>query len=550
MSGRAKDGFQTEVIARRERVLVRPVSQVVLELPGGDANFRQAQSCILKWMEPRARVPLPKEAWEGRTFSLDLLGAQTADAVAIENPRYWAARLKDADKTVPQREWTTEIGLAVETASRTVLGVRLSMSGSSNEAEWNRSIPGLVRQVVQSLPVTMDAIHVTDSLPVVATSDDVADLVSLITSNRRRRDVIVISLAEGVTDWREAACNADAIHNKTLGVAHVRVITGPASYQLTESLGKEWSVFHQAVRTYRPNFKSDHDELFQHPLTLPARISGWSGGASAYEAFLVNQSLARSVTHSDSTHEVPSFYYVRQIAAQLATNTAKEAGDSPNDLIGLYEAEVVSLRDQIAKQRELNDGLLLDAQQEIDGLKEEVEELQSRSRMQSARIAHLSNSIRNTPTTSPAVPTTLDNIRKWCEENLAGSVTMNPRAYRGLKDSEYEDVALIYKALLLLRDRYVAMKRSGSEEERQKFDEECRHLGVTEENTGSPERAGEEGEEYFIKFSGKRRFLERHLKKGNSREKRHCFRLYFFWDDESEQAVVGWLPSHLTSRVT
>jgi hypothetical protein len=42
-----------------------------------------------------------------------------------------------------------------------------------------------------------------------------------------------------------------------------------------------------------------------------------------------------------------------------------------------------------------------------------------------------------------------------------------------------------------------------------------------------------------------------HLKPGrNTRDPTRCLRIYFFWDDEEEQAVVGWLPGHLESRLT
>ena len=49
---------------------------------------------------------------------------------------------------------------------------------------------------------------------------------------------------------------------------------------------------------------------------------------------------------------------------------------------------------------------------------------------------------------------------------------------------------------------------------------------------------------------GKRVELDRHLKKGTNREPRYCFRLYFFWDDTTSQVVVGWLPSHLSTRAS
>ena len=36
----------------------------------------------------------------------------------------------------------------------------------------------------------------------------------------------------------------------------------------------------------------------------------------------------------------------------------------------------------------------------------------------------------------------------------------------------------------------------------------------------------------------------------DSRDRRYGFRLYFFWDEEGQVAVVGWLPSHLDNRAS
>ena len=75
-------------------------------------------------------------------------------------------------------------------------------------------------------------------------------------------------------------------------------------------------------------------------------------------------------------------------------------------------------------------------------------------------------------------------------------------------------------------------------------------LGLEEAPTFAGPRAGEEGDTYFVRYAGRRMELDRHLKKGNSREPRRCFRLYFFWDNDEQQVVVGWMPSHLDTRIT
>ena len=56
--------------------------------------------------------------------------------------------------------------------------------------------------------------------------------------------------------------------------------------------------------------------------------------------------------------------------------------------------------------------------------------------------------------------------------------------------------------------------------------------------------------EYYVNFGGQRRALQLHLKKGVSREPRNCLRIYFFWDDDADQVVVGHLPGHLTTATT
>lgn len=94
------------------------------------------------------------------------------------------------------------------------------------------------------------------------------------------------------------------------------------------------------------------------------------------------------------------------------------------------------------------------------------------------------------------------------------------------------------------------MRKKGGEELKKAYETELRKLGLSEDASISSTRLGEQGDEYLVLHRGQKRELERHLKKGTSRESRHCFRLYFFWDEEEEEAVVGWLTSHLDTRKT
>lgn len=149
-----------------------------------------------------------------------------------------------------------------------------------------------------------------------------------------------------------------------------------------------------------------------------------------------------------------------------------------------------------------------------------------------------------------SVPETLDVFEEWCARELSGVVIVLNRAYREVKKSDYYDTNLVYQAMLLLRDYYVPMRRDGGPLRKQQFGSRCAELGIELTPTFSGSRYGEHAEEYTIDYGDRKHLLEMHLKKGNARETRHCFRCYFFWHDDEQQVVVGWLPSHLTTRAT
>lgn len=146
------------------------------------------------------------------------------------------------------------------------------------------------------------------------------------------------------------------------------------------------------------------------------------------------------------------------------------------------------------------------------------------------------------------IPDTLDGFEDWCEEHLSGSVMLLSRAFRGAKQSVYESPRFVYEALLLLRDHYVPMRRDPSEENKARFDCECRRIRI--ENAPVGEATRTHSEHYTVRYGGKPRLLDWHLKRGDARERTRCFRLYYFWDDDTQCVVVGWLPSHLDNSLT
>lgn len=532
------------------RSVIRPVSQVTLRLKPIEGKDRYASTVdsILRWMAQRAGKTLPNDAWQRRSFELSDIGAQRTAAVALVEPRYWAARLDDADKIFPLRTWITEIGVGIDSDGDTLFGARLVCANRGAEVAFDRSIPGFVKQVITAGPAELNGQLLSKQVRLLTSEDEIDDLVRLMEDPRRHCDVIIFSLPENSLDVKDAAASVKAVHDGTLGSTHVFAITGAASFFLTDRVGRELSVFHRGVRTYRPGFRSWIDQPSNHPLALSHRIVDWpGGGAQAFERWLINQSLANTVYGIDRERELPGFNAVRQHAAMAERKNLKEAGGSDVELLKLFEQDNDQLRKELQEQKEQYDGLLATADteremaiQDANAARSLALERLNRIRLLDQRLAEISQK----PVI--AIPESLNLFEDWCKEHLVGSVEMTNRAYQGIRKSNYHDPQFIYRSLLLLRDFYVPMRIDNSAERRQLYEGALADLQLEESSTGEGVKYA--ADLYSVQYGGSRRSLDRHLKGGDSRDRRYGFRLYFFWDDDEQIVVVGWLPSHLDNR--
>jgi len=160
-----------------------------------------------------------------------------------------------------------------------------------------------------------------------------------------------------------------------------------------------------------------------------------------------------------------------------------------------------------------------------------------------SRIVTLEERIREAtkgdPDVALDVPKTFDRIREWADENLAGRLILTSRAARSAKNALFEDPSLAYRSLLLLSNEYRNMKIDGGEDRVQAFENKCRELGLENSRTGDETRLLEKGDEFVVLHKGQRQLLNFHLKnRGNTRDPKRCFRLYYFWDDEEQVAEI------------
>ena len=182
--------------------------------------------------------------------------------------------------------------------------------------------------------------------------------------------------------------------------------------------------------------------------------------------------------------------------------------------------------------------------------------MESRERVTALRLrldalrAHLIRQNGESPDAEIPIPDSYKEMSEWVKEHLAGRLILHPRAERALSKAEYTEVGMVYRALLILANEYRDSRMGVGTDEA--FRDVLAQYGMNFSGSIDKSRAGQEGEAYYVKYpigSSQRVFLQFHIVRGNSREDRYCMRIYF-WDEDTNQVVVGWLPSHLSNRIS
>ena len=546
---------QLRPLAQRMRTSspqIRQIVRVTADLIGEDRvrAVGRAREQVLKWLQVRVG-PLPEQAWEGENFD-HMTPGRFAAGIRIELPdgEYWCVRCDDPDRDVAGRTWTTEVSLARQ-GKTARFGLRLMMATTESEPIYKPSVPGVVRQV-SDIPGLAEYGHTLSIDPIrVADDSELSALVRLLLDPRRRRPVYVVSLGEYETDTATASLDSRELAHRCLGIAHVAVITGPMSFGLSDYLGKQFSVFRGAVRTYRPRM-TEEDDPYLHPLALPTRIESWAeAGPSAFIDMLVANAAGFSTKSIDETRELPTFTKARQVALQVSRQTKESEG---GDTASLLELAMKELDEQ---QRGIDDLEALAADEERRRLEaeERLTSVEGTNEWLRERVLDLEGQLKTVKGNRPeeALPESYDQLKDWADRSLPGRVIITPRAQRDAKDGVFWDVALVYRCLKLLGNEYWRMRTEGGETASEACENALRQLGIKNERTGKEHILREQDETFFVPWGtgNRKHLLEWHLKNGgNTRDPGRCLRIYYFWDDDTQQVVVGSLPGHLHTRAT
>ena len=383
----------------------------------------------------------------------------------------------------------------------------------------------------------------------------------LILNPRRILPVIIVSENNNVDGMNSSynigyLVDADFLAKEVAGIAHVVSLSSIAAEYWNTVVGRNWSCFGGAFITYFPNVNFEDDSYMKHPLSIANRVmasyfidkNGVEHIAGSAFLFKLKESMQKynTETRIDWIGIGHKFYL---IANREVIRNQESTLLNVDQLKRIYEEQISQLEEKIDNQETEILSSMLDMDQkntELDEYKNIIYRLNLRVDALEQKFLQCKGGEAET---SIPIYNDYTKLQNWVEEYFPGRVILHQRAIRSLKNAEYENPELVFKSILLLGTLYYQM-RTTSSFSRNEFDEKCAELGIEEAPTIADTCAGEQGESYFVSHHGKKYKLESHIKKGSSRDPKYCMRIYFFWSNEDEQVVIGWLPQHLPISIS
>ena len=545
--------FHNQFQPRATRATVYQLRADVLCPDGMENAFSRIIGLVLPFVAKSLYTKLPSEAAEHRSFEIQD-GDRLCECIAVPERMLWAIRFKFASKD--GTAWYYDLALVRED-NRLIFGMKIDTAFGADVKALQANLP-----LVESLlgcGLLAQGRPVTANLWQVNTPEDVAELLALLEDPRRSLPVIAVS-AVNWKAWRFTPhapgylVNASYLADRVKGYAIIAQITFRGAYALTDAVGKTWSVFDGACRTYFPKVDFDNGSPAHHPFNLKDKIWFWEyegeRGERGFTSYLID--TAHRVASTSRT-DWSGLYFVpdaRILAAELEMAHAAHLANAPERELAMRN-HIAALQRKLQTAEDENADWL----GELEKATEQAEYLQQENaalRLQlDALRAHLIRQSGESPDKEIPIPNSYKVMGEWVKEHLAGRLVLLPRAERAASKAEYTEVGMVYRALLILANEY-RDSRMGTGTDKAFRDALAQH-GMDFSGSIDRSRAGQEGEAYYVNYpigTTQRVFLQFHLERGNRHENRYCMRVYFFWDDDTNQVVVGWLPSHLSNRIS
>lgn len=514
-----------------------------------DSTFEAARELILTWVRNK-----------GFPINADLGNAHVETpngevSVETDAERVWALRFDDRKQMEAGAFWRVELAL-IRTRDHPAVGLRLYQVRRTAEAPPPISgVPKVMVTIANELGLHDAGMELSSRASSLTGRGGAETLLRMLLNGARQRPVIAISNGQRLS----MIPPADRLAERLVAAAHVVVVDDVVSDSLIRHVGRERSVFGNAIRLYRPGF-SEQDDPFRH------RVWTYNGNHFSPRVAddIAEEALALSLEVGDFEQRVPSFVTIRnEVSAatlkrllkrtELVASTAEEERARQEEVRAQLESELATNRNRLAEVEHENSVLFeeLDTTtRERDDALDEIRRL--RHRLAELREGRYREEVESQSESEALYPDSWDGLESWVEETCDGRVVLLPQAVKAARESPFRDIPLAYKSLEFLARQYVPLRtrKEGDEEVRRLYEEALAGLGLECTPVGLALSDKRYKKDYRRLYQGREIVLDMHLKRGAGFDPATIFRLYFCYDAAESRVIVGHLPTHLTNRKT
>ncbi len=244
------------------------------------------------------------------------------------------------------------------------------------------------------------------------------------------------------------------------------------------------------------------------------RIESWEAEKSEkFIEFLVRQVLRPHHPRYVLEQEQWPFQKIKALAAERDRQQAEQAGQ---ESAALYQKAISAKDKQISDALELAAGMEAEREQAI----KEADQLKSHNWALQNRLDTLQAQLNSPNHATESLPDSLGEIEAWAKQNLGDAVVLHERAIKTASQSAFEDVDLVYKALLMLRDYYAPMHREGDNKKHAAYQQRLSELHLKDTPCFSQENKAKSKKykgQYHVDHNGRECELDQHLKGSDSR---------------------------------
>lgn len=494
---------------------------------------------------------------------------ELADWLFLRDANLFAGRHQEHDKNIPGRFFVTDVCAAMDKNSIT-MGVKHTMKENMNQT-------GVAPIIVPELPNILAALCVGNQ-----TNMNISDKPIGLNGNTeleafwRNQEHTLPTLALSKPNRGSFVIEPAVAAKQLFCLANVVVLPPHEQYPSIEIFnGMNFSDFGKNVRLYFQPLTHELKPPLTNLLHRNPEVACWHSDQTNEDKILLNKIRSFCVLRTLGAPLRLHHKFYNQLNSEERLKLSRQAKtvsfETNRDIFSRKPKHdktidvLKVLKSRLAVEQSKIDELWQLAAENEDELRAEIEYLKSENHELACKIQKANQDKLRFEVVTRAIlqsqktknreeivsPSNYAELISFCERHYKDRLTIHKRA-QGilLKDPDYKNVGFLWDCIQFLAVQYWELRALADDVSYTQYHDAMNNLHVEVGPSLTPQELAARSDEYSVSYEGSKRFLDLHLKKGKTRNKEFCLRIYFFWDEFKQHVVIGSMPYHLTTSAS